>query len=280
MALFGKGLAPVMALVAAGLVVMLAAAPRTIQAQALPTQDFIAVDGFEALQALRIDTMELRDPHLFSQLFTCMDVTGVVNDMLAGELTGDADEDGFVDASPMLLFRPLHTNGRRGLGQAGSAACTAPVGSTSCQDEGATWLPLPYDSLAAGTCLAPLPGTTGGYAPAVVPATGPCFIADAAGLDLVLGSITALLREPAIAASRRDAPQPGLANGLFSGFLTEVAADALELELPLIGTVPLSSLLPGGSGNCAGHSDLDLHEGEPGWWFHFNFTASQVPYAE
>ena len=269
-----------LAICAGGLVFVLAAAPRPALAQGLPAPDFIAVDGFEALQAMRIDTMELRDPHLFSQLFTCMDITSVINGLLSEELIGDADEDGFLDASPMLLFRPLHTSGRRGLGQAGSAACSVPAGSTSCHDDGEPRLPLAYDSLATGTCLAPLPGSTGGYSPTVMPATGPCFVADATGLDLVLGSITALLREPGIAASRREHPQPGLTNGLFSGFLAETAANDLMLELPLIGTVPLSSLLAGGSGNCAAHSDKDLHEGEPGWWFYFQFSATQVPYQQ
>ena len=269
-----------LAICAGGLVLTLAAAPRTALAQELPAADFIAVAGFAALQAMRVETMELRDPHLFGQMFGCIDLTSAINGLLAEELTGDADEDGLLDSSPMLLFRPLHTSGRRGLGQAGSAACTTPAASTSCQADVTPTLPLAYDSQATGTCLAPVPGTTGGYSPAVAPATGPCFVADATGLDLVLGSITALLREPGIAASRRDNPQPGLSNGLFSGFLTEQAANALELELPLLGTVPLSSLLAGGSGNCASHSDKDLHEGEPGWWFYFNFSASQVPYQE
>ena len=60
----------------------------------------------------------------------------------------------------------------------------------------------------------------------------------------------------------------------------ESVADTLVIELPGLAPRTLSSLLPGGSGACAAHDDRDQHEGVSGWWFHFNYSASVVPYAE
>jgi len=42
----------------------------------------------------------------------------------------------------------------------------------------------------------------------------------------------------------------------------------------------LSVLLPGGNGSCAGYSDKDTDNGQPGWWFYLNFTAPKVPWSE
>ncbi len=258
---------------------LLVTAPLSGAAQ--PLIDFISVDGFERLQAMRIDSLALRDPHLYAGIAVfCTDVTGTLNTSINDELNGDAHEDGILDNSPMLLFRPLRINDRPGLARVGAGQCSAPAAGTSCQAGALPLLPLPYQNQVVGTCLAPQTGTVRPYSPPVQPAVGPCVSADADGLDLGLGDIATLLGDPRIAASRRDNPTPGLGNGLLSGFLTETAADALIVELPLVGQVPLSSLLPGGSGNCASHNDMDSHEGQPGWWFYFNFSASEVPWSE
>lgn len=240
--------------------------------------DFVFPDGFEALQVHRIDSLVLRDPHLFAQVIGCNDITGVVNAQIDAGLTGDSDGDGFLDNSPVLLFRPLYTDGGRGLGQTGSARCTAPATGTSCQASDPPALTaLPYSSLAIGTCLAPVPGTVRPYAPAVTTPAGPCFASDpavggGAGLPLPLTAIRS-------AATRRDNPTPGLTDGLLYGFVTETAADALVLQLPGLGPRTLSSLLAGGAGACPGYSDMDVHEGQDGWWFYFNYSATVVPYA-
>ncbi len=261
------------------LISVLSTASGTVAGQS--PLDFISVDGFERLQAMRIDTLALRDPHLYTGLsIFCTDVTSTLNSSIADELNGDADSDGLLDNSPMLLFRPLAIDDGPGLAQAGAGECSAPAAGTSCQAGATPLLPLPHQSQVIGTCLAPLAGTVRPYDPPVQPAIGPCVSADATGIDLGLGDIAKLLRDPQVAASRRDSPTPGLGNGLLSGFITEATANALMVELPIVGTVPLSSLLPGGSGNCASHSDKDTHEGEPGWWFYFNFAASEVPWQE
>jgi hypothetical protein len=250
--------------------------PAALPAQA---QDFIFPDGFEPLRAHRIDTLVLRDPHLFAQVIGCNDITALVNAQIDTGLSGDSDGDGLLDNSPMLLFRPLDTDGSRGLGQTGTARCTAPAAGTSCQSADPPALAaLPYAGQAIGTCLAPVPGTVRPYSPPVTAPAGPCFASDpaaggGAGLPLPLTAIRS-------AATRRENPTAGLADGLLYGFVTEAAADALVLELPGLGPRTLSSLLAGGTGACPAYSDMDVHEGQDGWWFYFNYTATVVPYAE
>ena len=64
------------------------------------------------------------------------------------------------------------------------------------------------------------------------------------------------------------------------GFLREADANQIVISDPNLpgGSVTLASLLPGGSGNCSSRNDKDQHQGESGWWFHFNFTAAPVVY--
>lgn len=260
------------------LTVPLCAYGLSVFAQTAP--DFISTDGFEHLQAMRIDSLELRDPHLFATIsIFCSDITSTINAQIEATLNADENEDGYLDNSAMLYFRPLHASGRRDLAHTGGASCTAPATGTSCEADGSPWQPLPYDGLAVGTCLAPIPDTVHPYSPPVTNSVGPCFASEPADADFDLG-FTVPLQDMRIGGSRRDSPTPGLSNGLLYGFLTEEAANVLLVPLPLIGTVPLSSLLPGGSGNCAAHSDMDEHNGVQGWWLYFNYQASEVPYVK
>ncbi len=173
----------------------------------------------------------------------------------------------------------------------GESSCSAPMSDTSCG-------PVPYENLqalvatnsAAGSCLAPLAGTTHGYSPSIVAPSGPCFVSSEAPL-LVLplfGGTTPLsLRHARVGATfGGNPPGSGLLNGLLLGFLTEADANntILPASVALVGGQPLSLLLPGGhppgtSGCCASHSDLYTGPaGERGWWMYFNFVAEPVPY--
>jgi hypothetical protein len=73
-----------------------------------------------------------------------------------------------------------------------------------------------------------------------------------------------------------------LINGIIRGFISEADADSIELPagLPLVGEQPVSSLFPGGTGNCRtgeGIDDRDIGpDSEPGWYFYLNFTAHEV----
>lgn len=169
------------------LLVTLATAPVGAQSPA----DFIHTDGFESLQANRIDSLVLRDPHFFTQvLIFCTDITGQVNTEIAAGLDRDDDGDGFLDSSAMLLFRPLRTDDRRALGATGGARCSAPAAGTACQpDEPPSLAPMPYEGRSLGTCLAPVPGTTRPYDPPVATPSGPCFASEAAA---AMGALTGL----------------------------------------------------------------------------------------
>jgi hypothetical protein len=233
-------------------------------------------DGFEPVQTVRVDQLALRDPHLFVSLIGCNDVTDVLNSQLLSDLNGDADSDGVLDYSPLLQFRPLDTRTTAGIGHALDGDCSAP-GAASC---GAATAPVPFEyrGQEIGTCLSPIPGTThSAYSPAITTPAGPCFAAqsDSAGAGLPL---PVPLLDARIGAGRRDNPSTGLRDGLLYGFLTEAAADAITIELPVVGPRALSSLLPGGTGACAAHNDKDTHQGQSGWWMYFNFAASTVPF--
>jgi len=52
------------------------------------------------------------------------------------------------------------------------------------------------------------------------------------------------------------------------------------LTLPVLGTRTLSSLLPGGTGNCSPRDDRDMNGADRGWWFYLNFTAPRVTWVD
>jgi hypothetical protein len=77
-------------------------------------------------------------------------------------------------------------------------------------------------------------------------------------------------------------PPTMFTNGLLMGFLSETDADALTFAagVPLIGGLPLSSILAGGEDSCKSTDDRDSPGTETGWWFYFNFEADWVPYED
>ena len=78
-------------------------------------------------------------------------------------------------------------------------------------------------------------------------------------------------------------PATGLVNGLIRGFVSETDADAIILPdtIDFVGGLPLSAVLPGGTGNCNGGDDRDVGPGgESGWYFYLNFTADPVPWTD
>ncbi len=239
----------------------------------------------------RFSDLDLRDPHMRTDLplVGCADFTdqpqlgGLVpafNATVEQQLTTDADGDGNLDASILLLFRPLNTQGSGRL-DTRNGICTDPLTSTSCMPDP---LSMPqvgdFQSQATGVCLEALPGTTSGYTPGITEPQGPCFVSTAVTLSLGLGGLEIPLQDGQIAASYLGSPAIALDSGLLRGFLTEAAATVLiPPDVPQVGGQPISSLFPGGVGNCiAPPGDLDMHNGESGWWFYLNFDADQVQY--
>lgn len=235
--------------------------------------------------AFRFGDLDLRDPHVFVNAFTCVDVTDTpllgfsVNGELQRRVQTDTDGDGQLDLSYLVEFLPLDRTQPANLLDFGGAACSAPLAGTACTPVLASALAGDAQLAPAAGCLAPLPGTVRPYAPAVASPGAPCFVSPTGTLALDLGGIPVTLREVALSATFVGDPGDALATGLLRGFISEADADAtiLPASLPLVGGRPLSSLLPGGTGSCALHNDKDVLEGVTGWWFYLAFPASRVP---
>jgi cysteine-rich repeat protein len=245
----------------------------------------------------RFTDLDLKDPHIYVDTgfpFGCQDVTNSVPLGLATPVNGqiqnaiqmDADGDGYLDLSFLLIFRPLdQTPGITGAMDLATGQCTAPMAGTSCDLQPMTMLnPTTFMNTASGTCLAAIPGTTtprvGGYTPTITNTTGPCFVSGSIVIMLTIGGATITLQGSQVAATYVGVPAGSLSNGLERGFLSEADADAAIIDVPGFGMMPLSSLLPGGTGNCASFDDRDVGpDGTTmGWWFYLNFPATAVTY--
>lgn len=234
--------------------------------------------------AFRYTDLDLRDPHIFISIIGCNDVTdsnlfgASINSQIQTQIQTDGDGDGFLDLSSLVEFLPLNQGAATNLIDSGSARCTAPMSTTSCGPITPTGIAGDAVLLSAGQCLTPIAGTVRPYTPAITSPSGPCFTSPAADIELSLGGIPVTLRDAQFAATFVGNPATSLANGLLRGFLTEAEANKTPLPptFPIVGGQPVSSILPGGQGNCAAHSDVDIHNGVRGWWFYLNFTAAQV----
>lgn len=231
----------------------------------------------EAQDLFRYTDLDLRDPHLFASSLGCLDVTSTFNGAVQAELTSDGDGDGQLDASVLLEFMPLDRALATNLFAAGAADCSASANTCG---------PILVDQLAgdatlqaAGTCLSPLGGTTRASYGAITSTAAPCFASPSGTITFVLSGIPLTLRDAQVAATFADAnPTTTLGNGLVRGFLPESDANSTTIpaSYPVIGGQPLSSVLPGGQGNCSGNDDRDSNNGTLGWWIYLSFTASRT----
>jgi len=241
--------------------------------------------------AFRFTDMDLRDPHMFVNFIGCRDVTDTplvgfsINGELQASLTTDADSSGDYDESYVLLFTPLDPGAASGTLRFGPATCSAETPNCFGGANG----PFPvtnYQNSTDGTCLGTLPGTVRPYVPAVTTTGFPCFVTDEMTLTIDLSGIPLTLRNARVSGRYAGTPATSITNGLIRGFVSEADANntTIPASFPLIGGQRLSALLPGGDPPgaeqcCASHNDKDIVDGVQGWWFYFNFTASEVPYA-
>ncbi|MCC6993517.1 MAG: hypothetical protein IT370_02695 [Deltaproteobacteria bacterium] len=240
--------------------------------------------------AFRMSDLDLRDPHVFVNFLGCRDVTDtpLVGFSVNGELQtniqtdGDTPADGLLDLSPTLIFRPLtQVAGASTPVELNFADCTAPIGSTICRAGTGTSVRTMSTNSATGAttpCLTPLAGTLRPYTPAVTSSSTPCFVTGNTTVMLNLGGVPITLTDARVAATYVGNPASNTVNGLLMGFVSEADANATVLPstLPLVGGQRLSSLLPGGMGNCASHDTRDMNGAVRGWWFYLNFTAPRV----
>jgi cysteine-rich repeat protein len=245
--------------------------------------------------AFRFTDMDLRDPHTFVDFIGCRDLTDTTffgfstNNELQTAIQTDDDGDGLLDLSPVVVFRPLDQAGTSTPMDFLFADCTAPMSSTTCsKPAGAMVTSSTATNMSSGTCLGVIPGTGSGYSPAIATASAAggasCFASDAETITIDISGILITLQDARIAARYSGSPATGLVNGIVRGFISEADADATVLpdSLPIVGGQPLSSLLPGGSGNCASGDDRDVGpDGSTvGWYFYLNFAATARPYSE
>src|SRR5688572_3220113 len=224
--------------------------------------------------AVRLQSMELRDPHLFA--FGTLDVTDTVNDAIATGITMDGDDppDGQLDLSFLLLFRPWDAEGSGGpIDAVAGADCAAPAG-TACTANAEATVVEATGTNGDATCLAPGAGTPADYDPTVTTPSGRCFTTDQQQVTINLSTVTLTLDAAQIAGTY-SASGHSVSNGLMIGFISEAAADAIIIpkDIDFVGGDPLSSLL----------LEEDMDEGPggvTGWWFYLNFTAGEVTYTE
>ena len=281
-----------------GVVLLVLGAPAS--AQLIFSDDFesgyadawSAVVGALPVTAFRMDDLDLRDPHVVTDVpllgcfdFTDQDIPLVApsfNNSIEAAITTDDDGDGLLDASFMLLFRPLDEASAGDRLDSASGDCTAPLAGTTCVPA-APPTALVYQTQGSGLCLVTEPGSTSGYSPGIDEPSAPCFGTQATDLTVDLSGVPVTLRDASVAATFVGTEPPSsLMLGLLSGFLTEADADSILIpaDTPLVGGQPLSVLLPGGTGNCSASDDRDMHDGEMGWWFYLNFTALPAPWTE
>jgi hypothetical protein len=234
--------------------------------------------------AFRITDLDLRDPHAFVQIGACSDVTDVQNDGFETDITednGPDDEpDGLLDLSGLAVFRPLNQSvDPVNLEVVLGADCTAPIETTTCTRGDSSSIDATGSNHADTPCDVVLANTLNeDYDPAVEPAAAPCFSAEAPAGVLEFGPFQ--LSEVAGAATYQGDPATGLTRGILRGFLSEAHADSATVDTAL-GEMVLSSLLPGGTDNCAEHDDRDEDTGgASGWYVYLSFTAEEVPFSE
>jgi hypothetical protein len=251
----------------------------------------LMIDGGPILAqdlAFRINDLDLRDPHVFVDVVGCRDLTDSailgfsVNGQLQQRIQNDTDGDGQLDLSYLLEFLPLQLDQPTSLLDFGIAQCSAPLATTTCTPVQSSAIAGDANLQDSGICSAPVSGTTRPYAPPVSESVAACFVSPVGTVTLDVGGIPITLQQATVAGTWVGDPPDSIVQGLLRGFISESDADAAILPptLPLIAGQPLSSILAGGSGNCAAFSDKDVLDTVPGWWFYLNFSAVRVTVVE
>lgn len=250
----------------------------------------VASPATAEITAYRFTDLDLRDPHAYMVIpgLGCADVTNLafggagINPNMQSSIQGDAEPDGLLDVSYLLLFDPVDPGSAGGVLTYRPGDCTAPMAGTTCAPGTSASQLLSFSNLSSGLCLQPIAGTTTGtYSPAITSPAAPCFVAGTFVWTMYMAGIPLMLRDAEIAATYGAGTPPGtVVNGLIRGFLTESDANntTIPFSYPLAGGQALSSILPGGTNSCISHSAKDVKDGVTGWWFYFNFTAEKVSY--
>lgn len=261
----------------------------------------------------RFSDLDLMDPHVFANVFGCIDVTNFmlgtingVNPQLEENIQYDGDGDGDLDLSILQAFNPLaQAAGTTSPSYLAFPACTDPISSTTCTLAAGAMrtMATAMSSAPPTVCLGEVPGTARSTVPLydppidypTAPAGGACYVANAGTVMIDLGGIPITLQDAQIGGEWFGNPATEIRSGLLRGFISEADADATIIPdgttgMSSIDNQPLSSLLRGGTNNCREPApavgDTDMYTppggGAPvrGWYFYLNFRAARVPYTE
>lgn len=236
----------------------------------------------------RVVTLEVVDPHLYTQVLFCTDITGTANT----EFQNGIDA---YDLNLVNLFRPLDmalaTNPDEFFS---SATCTAGTPDSCTRDASTAPVFTTANNEMSGstTCLAADTSVLNPTYSSPNQPMGPCFYTDAETFNIDLGGILITLQDAQIAATYEAGTPPGtLVTGIIIGFLSTADAQAavLPADLPLIGGDTLYEHLadaraPGSACETAlgtwSVDDSDLDGTEEGFWFHLDFTAELIDWTD
>lgn len=259
------------------------AAPDPATAAAAGSGDTVTAPPVQRVSdAFRITELYLRDPHLFVGIrdLTELPVLNVsINQILIpNKLTMDADHDGFLDVSLILLLPPSDAMAAGSTLTIVDGECAA-SSPTQCRPalDSSLRATRQVESRTTGTCLEPLPGTTSAYQPAITVPTVPCFVTSIGeALVFNLGGVDVSVVGARASATYRAMPEPALVNGLIAGFVTNTAA--MQARLP-------EEAGPAAAGSSVSdyvrQQDHDLASsptGEDGFWIYMNFVAQRIVY--
>jgi hypothetical protein len=222
------------------------------------------------LATFRISSMQLRDPHVFFQVtfFGCQDITDSspwgfsINDGLASEVSG-------LSMNTLLQLDPLDvTEGATGAASIVPADCWS---SSECMgDPPEDTVATTYAASESTPCVAPAPGTTDWP---VAPTGVPCVGTEPADVNLPFAEGTILPLRAARVGGRTSTEGTLMDAGLLLGFLSQADAETIWFDTGTFGSASMAQLLPGGPG-CASLDGRDVHDGEIGWWLHFEVEAT------
>ena len=262
----------------------------------------------------RVDFLELQHPHIiadvhetFFYIYTvdiCADITfdphsePFLDDDIPGLNPTIADMIDSLQLNMVQLHDPLDLADGHSAEQAiVDAECESPTDCSPARD--VTLSEGTFSVQESGVCLDDIEGLYEGEWPderytvlnSAAAGEMSCFVTDSTTLDLTLD----MLDEPLVLslqdvriAGRYDDDATGvITDGVILGFLSQVDADQVTIDLDII-TLNLGyDLLPAGAGggeacverdpaHCSGIEARVTHNGDCGWWFALNFNALRL----
>ncbi len=235
--------------------------------------------------AFRMTSVSFADPHFFTNVIICADITGSVNRQFTDALTT-------YQLNYVLVFRPLDLTMSTNPLDFVQGECMDTMPLDTCM-VGASGMATPTvgTNMAAGaTCLMADPTVLdSGYMVPPNTVGGPCFASSEETLSIDLGGTFLPMQHARVAATYSGGVPPNrLVSGLMMGFVTTADAKATTLprDTPVVGGRTVYSLLADGSrgrgmtgGSCSPNDDRDTYMGVEGFWFHVNFTAEEVSWS-